>query len=163
MNQKSTFLFIALIVAAGMQGFAAETETIRPHVRYEKMDNWVEGTLSAIHSDGTLTLRGIESPYAPQYLSYMRYYNSVPEADRNNLLPVLKERYSAALNYKWDEENLHNFALNVAYPEDLKVFNESTRYGNSVNSWTYTDNSRVDHYSDLVAVHDANAARNATD
>ena len=152
MSQKSTFLFIALIAAAGMQGFAADdTETIRPRVRYEKMDNWVEGTLSAIHSNGTLTLRGIESPYAPQYLSYMHYYNSVPEADRNNLLPVLKERYSAALNYKWDAENLHNFALNVAYPEDLKVFNETSRYGAALDSWTFNDNSRISRYSDLEA------------
>lgn len=143
MSQKLKFSLIVWVAAIGFQGFALE--------RYEKMPNWAEGTLTAIHPDGTFSIRGMESPYAHQYFSYMRDYNSVPEPERTDLLPRLHERYKAGLNYKWDEENLHDFALYAVYPEDVKVFNEAARYGNSVDSWTFADNSRIDHYKDLEA------------
>jgi len=128
----------------------ADLATTTPAAAYPvNVKNWAEGTVTSLDANGRLVIRGLESPYAYSYFSALRDYYSAPPIERESRQRQLREKYRDSLNYSWSDENNDNFTLNVTYPEDVRVVDESKRYGSPFDTWAFTEKPMTSRYSDL--------------
>lgn len=149
MNYLTILTFIlAFALTAHVE--AVEAAAAKQEQRYDaRVQNWAEGTISSLDKDGRVVVRGMENPYTSTYVSYMRDYFSAPPADREGKRRELREKYLDGLTYSWSDEHLDNFILNAPYPEDVRVLDESKRYGADVTSWNFNNDATNLRYSDL--------------
>ena len=149
MNYLSVLASIIAAAALIAHCEAVEAQSDNKTVARANVRNWAEGTIESVDNNGRLVVRGLESPYANNYFSAMKDYYSTAPNEREAQLRAIRDKYSNMLNYAWTDQHNDNFILNVSYPEDMRVFDESKRYGKDFTSWTFDNNTQPYHYNDL--------------
>lgn len=109
---------------------------------------YAEGTVSSVDADGRVTLRGYESPYANSYSSYHREYYSIPESQRESRAKEMREKYKDRLTYSEYKDKERDYNFSVATPGKFTVYDESSRYGRSSDTWNYSA-PRTSHYNEI--------------
>lgn len=113
-------------------------------------NEYAEGTVSTVAPDGSITLRGYESPYANSYSSYHREYYAMPVSQREARAREIREKYQGKLNYSEYKDKERDYNFHVSTPERFTGYDESSRYGRSADTWSYST-PRTYRYNDIKA------------
>jgi hypothetical protein len=150
MNRIPACIALGFTLAIALHSQAMAEADIEARHYSAQANAWVEGTLTKANSDGSFTVHGAESPYARDYASFMREYQSFQPSARDSHLQELMSSYGERLRYRWPGPEKQKDYTFTGGTGDVAIF-EEPEYGRDASTWSYRAEPRAFQYDELKA------------